>query len=334
MTSDLQQVPRVQVDKVFTPDDRRSALWDETFWNLREIPKQLSPTWLYDEQGSQLFDEITRLPEYYPFRAERSILVQYADAIAAATAADTLVELGSGTSEKTQLLLGALHRSGSLRVFAPLDVSEEILVASANAVAERYAGVGVHAVVGDFERHLGTLPRDGRRLVAFLGSTIGNLYPTRRGTFLARLAAALGDDDSFLLGIDLEKDVGRLEAAYNDSLGLTERFVRNGLAAVDQELGSTFATAEFDYSARWSDEHHWIDLGFVSRSAQTIAVPQLEVEVSFAPGEPLRVEVSTKFTVEQIERELADAGLALTQVWTDEAGDFALCLARPAPTPA
>lgn len=319
--------PRVRVDVLIDEDDRRAALHDATFWGLRATPKQIPTIWLYDERGSLLFDEITRLPEYYPTRREREILDRRAAEIASLTRADTLIELGSGTSEKTRLLIDALADEGSLRCFAPLDVSEEVLVASAYRVAEEYPALDVHAVVGDFERHISAVPDGEHRLVAFLGSTIGNLAPEARGRFLHAVAGTLREGGALLLGLDLVKDPAWIEAAYNDSAGVSERFQRNALAHLDRELGSDLTRARFDYLARWDPVNEWIDLGFRSVGTQVVQVPGLGVEVSFADGEHLRIEVSSKFRREGVESELAAAGLELERWWTDEAGDFALCLA-------
>jgi L-histidine Nalpha-methyltransferase len=329
MTPDADTLPRVRIDRVFADDDRRSALHDETFWSLRETPKQLSPKWLYDHEGSLLFDRITRLPEYYPFRAERSIIVARASEIASVTRAETLVELGSGTSEKTRLLLDALVREGPLRRFVPLDVSEEILRASAGQIADRYRDLEVHAIVGDFERHLPAIPDGAHRLVAFLGSTIGNLYPPQRARFLERLACVLRDGDAVLLGVDLVKPAARLDAAYNDAAGLTERFARNGLDAVDRELGSSFSSAPLAFDARWDEACSWVDISFRALEDVQVPVPVLEIEVELTAGEKLRMEISTKFSIDRISHELDSAGLAITRWWTDEAADFALCLAAP-----
>ena len=321
--------PRIRVDVLFGAADRTTALFDETFWSLREQPKQISPKWLYDERGSVLFDEITRLPEYYPTRAERAILRERATEIAELTGAETLVELGSGTSEKTTLLLDALYAGGTLQLFAPFDVSEEILIQAAEAVAARYDGVGVHAVVGDFEQHLASLPAGSPRLLAFLGSTIGNLYPEQRARFLSRLAGVLEPDDRLLLGVDLVKDPARIEAAYNDAAGITEAFIRNVLTVLDRELGSTFDPDAFGYEARWDAEHEWVEIGLRSLRQQVIPLPALDVEVAFEVGELLRVEVSSKFRREGIEAELAAVGLSVERFWTDPAGDFGLLLAAP-----
>src|SRR5438552_13252159 len=211
--------PEIRVDVHLEPDAMVHALEADVRAGLSATPKTLPPKWFYDERGSELFDEITRLPEYYPTRAERMILTEHAAGIAARTGADTLVELGSGTSEKTRLLLDALATAGTLRRFVPFDVSEDTLRSAAAAIANEYHGVEVHAVVGDFERDLDQIPTGGRRVVAFLGSTIGNLAPEPRAKFLAEVASGLAPGDSLLLGTDLVKDIGRLVAAYDDAAG-------------------------------------------------------------------------------------------------------------------
>ena len=243
--------------------------------------------------------------------------------------ADTLVELGSGTSEKTRLLLTALGDAGTLRRFVPFDVSEQTLRDAAGAVAAEY-GVSVHAVVGDFERHLVTLPAGGRRLVAFLGGTIGNLTPAVRAVFLAELAAGLGPDDALLLGTDLVKDVARLEAAYDDDAGVTAEFNRNVLHVVNRELDADFDPDAFVHVARFDREEEWIEMHLRAPHAHTARVEALELEVQFAEGEEMRTEISAKFRRERVEAELEAAGLALTEWWTDPDGDFALSLSRPA----
>ena len=328
---DVASAPRIRIDRLLDEDDRRSALYDATFWSLRGRPRELPAVWLYDERGSRLFDEITRLPEYYLTRAEREILAARADEIAA-TGTQTLVELGSGTSEKTRLLLDALEASGTLERFVPLDVSEEVLRASAEAIAARYRNVGVHALVADFERHLTALPEGPGRLVAFLGSTIGNLDPTRRSRLLGTVAAVLGPGDRFLLGVDLVKEPARLEAAYGDSRGVTETFVRNGLTAVNRELGADFDQARLEFVSRWDAEHEWMDIGFRAIDAHTVSIPGLEVELPLQRDEPLRFEISAKFRRDGIERELASAGLSIDAWWTDPNGDVALLLASGSPS--
>jgi L-histidine Nalpha-methyltransferase len=297
---------------------------------LTASPKILPPKWFYDEEGCRLFDEITRLPEYYPTRTERAILGRHAGDIAGRTSADTLVELGSGTSEKTRLLLDALSAHGSLRRFVPFDVSEPTLRDAASAIELEYPGVDVHAVVGDFERHLDRLPRGGTRLVAFLGSTIGNLDPDGRARFYRSIAAGLAPEDALLLGTDLVKDPRRLQAAYDDDAGVTAAFNRNVLSVLNRELDADFAPERFAHIARWSREQEWIEMHLRSQGAQTVRVQELDLQVEFADGEEMRTEISAKFRRERVEAELAAAGLALAAWWTDADGDFALSLSVPA----
>jgi L-histidine N-alpha-methyltransferase len=319
--------PRIRIDVLVNDADRRAEFYDATFWALRATPRELPASWLYDERGSLLFDEITRLPEYYPTNAEREILGAHAAEIAERTKAKTLVELGAGTSEKTLLLLDALSAAGTLERFVPLDVSDDILRLSAEAIAERYRTISVHGIVGDFERDIGATPPGESRVIAFLGSTIGNLYPERRASLLKAVAATLAPGDSFLLGIDLVKDPAVIERAYNDSQGVTEQFVRNGLTAANRDLKADFDQEKFAFDAHWDAEHEWMDIGFNAVEAHTVRVDELEVELDFAQGERLRVEVSTKFRRDGIEAELAGAGLRLTNWWTDQAERFALLLA-------
>jgi len=321
--------PRVQVEILLDDADRRAAFRDAALSGLRATPKRVPSVWLYDERGSRLFDEITRLPEYYLTRTEREILAESAREIASETRATTLVELGSGRSEKTRLLLDALAAAGTLRSFAPLDVSEEVLVASAYEIAEEYPDIGVHAIVGDFERHLSAVAAGGRRLFAFLGSTLGNFEPEGRSRFLHAIATSLEPADTLLLGLDLVKEPSRIESAYSDDAGLSERFQRNGLAHFDRELGSDFSGARFDYRAFWDEEREWVDIGFDSVDPQGVQVPKLGIDVELTEGERLRTQVSAKFRRERFESELADAGLAVVSWWTDANRDFAVALAAP-----
>jgi L-histidine N-alpha-methyltransferase len=296
---------------------------------LTATPKTLPPKYFYDARGSELFDEITRLPEYYPTRTERSILDAHVSDIARLTSAETLVELGSGTSEKTRLLLRALTSVGTLRTFVPFDVDPVVLEEASASVAQEFPGLEVEPVVGDFERHLGELPRRPRRLLAFLGSTIGNLEPAPRARFLAAVRATLGDGDAFLLGTDLVKDPARLVAAYDDTRGVTAAFNKNVLAVMDRELGADFKAESFEHRAVWDPDHEWIEMRLQSTAAQRVHVAALDLDVVFEAGEQLRTEVSAKFRREGVERELAAAGLRLEHWWTDPAGDFALSLSVP-----
>ncbi len=310
-----------------SPEARRRDLRADVLAGLTATPKELAPKYFYDERGSDLFDRITRLPEYYPTRAERAILEARADDIAAVSRADTLVELGSGTSEKTRLLLDACAAGGRLRRFVPFDVSEATLRAAAAALGGEYAGLHVHAVVGDFEQHLGLLPGGGRRLVAFLGSTIGNLTPKQRAQFLGDLATGLRAGDALLLGTDLVKDPARLVAAYDDAQGVTAEFNRNVLRVLNRELHAQFEPERFAHVVRFDADEEWVEMRLRARVAHSVGVADLDVVVDYAAGEEMRTEISAKFRREGVEAELAGAGLAVARWWTDPDGDFAVTLA-------
>jgi L-histidine N-alpha-methyltransferase len=282
---------------------------------------------LYDDAGSVLFDEITRLEEYYPFRAERAILEAHAEEIVTASGATTLVELGSGTSEKTRILLDAFTGAGQLTRFAPVDVSEGILREASDQIAARYPGLEVAAVVGDFTLHLAQLPAGGRRMVAFLGGTIGNLYLEERAAFLGALADVLEPGDSLLLGTDLVKSSDRLIAAYNDERGVTADFVLNSLRVLNRELGADFDLDGFSYIPFWDAHMERMDLRLRAEMPQRVTIPGADLVLDLTSGEEIRVEISTKFRVSKIAGELETAGFGVTRVWTDEAGDFALTLA-------
>jgi L-histidine N-alpha-methyltransferase len=238
------------------------------------------------------------------------------------------VELGSGLSTKTRLLLDGFDGAGILKRFVPFDVDEATLRHAAQRVDEEYGGVAVHAVVGDFERHLDYLPREGTRLVAFLGSTIGNLNPAQRAGMLGTIAGGLDRTDWFLLGTDLVKDESRLVAAYDDSAGVTAEFNRNVLHVVNRELGGTFVPERFDHVARWDSANEWIEMLLRSRGAQDVRVDEVDLDVHFADGEEMRTEISAKFRRDALEAELRDAGLELVHWWTDDAGDYALSMSR------
>ncbi|MGZ4713384.1 MAG: L-histidine N(alpha)-methyltransferase [Acidimicrobiia bacterium] len=321
----------LRVDTYLDPSEFGTALRADAARGLVATPKDLPPKWFYDDAGSELFDRITRLPEYYPTRRERAILEQHAPAVVEHSGADTLVELGSGTSEKTRLLLDAFQRAGRLRSFVPFDVSEATLREAAAAVAAEYPGVVVHAVVGDFERHLGHIPPDGTRLVAFLGGTIGNFAPGPRAAFLASLAETLRPGETLLLGTDLVKDPERLVRAYDDGAGVTAAFNKNVLAVLNRELGASFDPDDFEHVAAWNHVDEWIEMRLRARRPLTVEVPAIGLTARFDAAEEMRTEISAKFRQERVERELADAGFELVDWWTDADGDFALSLARRGP---
>lgn len=313
-------------------DDRRRSSDDTLAADVRagltRRPRSLPPKYFYDARGSALFDRICGLPEYYPTRAERAILVRRARDLADMTGAAGLVELGSGTASKTRVLLSALAEAGTLRRYVPLDIDGDLLERTALELTDEYPGLSVHGIVGDFERSLSALPkRCGPRLIAFLGGTIGNLRPGPRRAFLRRLAAALRAEDTLLLGTDLVKDPDVLRAAYDDSAGVTAAFNRNVLAVLNRELGADFDPDAFAHVALWNETEQWIEMRLRSRLDQTVVIEELDLEVRFAAGEELLTEISAKFTVERIDADLASAGLESLARWTDDGDRFALTLA-------
>jgi L-histidine Nalpha-methyltransferase len=310
------------------PDRYLAALRADVLAGLTATPKALPPKYFYDERGSALFDEITRLREYYPTRAETSILGAHAPEIASLSRCASLVELGSGTSAKTGLLLRAMLDENTLREFVPLDVDPAVLADATEALAARYPRLRLAPFVGDFEHDLGAIPRNGRRMIAFLGSTIGNLDPPARAGLLGQVSAALRPGDTFLLGTDLVKDTGRLVRAYDDAAGVTAEFNRNVLRVINRELSADFEVDEFEHVAIWDAANQWIEMRLRTPRAQTVRIADLDLTVTFAPGEEMRTEISAKFRPDQVRTELAAAGLPTVRFWTDPDGDFGLTLAQ------
>jgi L-histidine Nalpha-methyltransferase len=290
--------------------------------------KELPPKYFYDERGSQLFERITELPEYYPTRAERAILDARAAEIVEVAGTSTLIELGSGSASKTRCLFDAMSSAGSLDAYVPVDISEEITRDTSERLVAEYDGLRVHGVVCDYETHLERIPREPGGLIAFLGGTIGNFDPNTRRSFLARIASLMYPEDRFLLGTDLVKDRARLEAAYNDSEGVTAEFNKNVLHVLNRELGADFDPAGFAHLAFWDEVNSWIDIRLRSLADQTVTVSALDMRVQFAEGEEMRTEISSKFTRDQLEAIYAEVGLALVEWWTDPEGLFALSMAR------
>jgi len=293
--------------------------------------KELSPRYFYDERGSELFERITELPEYYPTRCERAILEARSGEICmAANNPVSLIELGSGSASKTRVLLDAMQGACCLETYCPVDISEQITRETALAVAQEYPGVQVQGHVCDFELDLERVPVAGPRLVAFLGGTIGNFEPSQRASFLRRMANLLDEDDRFLLGTDLVKDRETLEAAYDDSAGITAAFNKNVLAVLNAELGADFDLDAFEHVAAWNAEAEWIEMRLRSGLAQTVRLPGIGLTVEFAEGEEMRTEISAKFRREGVAAELAAAGFAMRSWWTDPADQFGLSLSVPA----
>ncbi|WP_407639048.1 L-histidine N(alpha)-methyltransferase [Actinacidiphila yeochonensis] len=319
----------------FTLDDRLPAgYFTETLHadvraGLGTAPRTLPPKWFYDARGSDLFEQITRLPEYYPTRAEQEILERRAPEIAQLTRAATLIELGSGSSRKTRLLLDALTAGGSLRRYAPLDVSGSALEEAGRAICRDYPELDVRATVADFEGGIPLSDEPGPRLLAFLGSTVGNFDREQRAAFYRTLARALSSDDVLLLGADLVKDTEVLLRAYDDAAGTTAEFNRNVLHVLNRELGANFVPEAFQHVALWNAEHERVEMHLRARTAQTVKIPDLDVSLDLAPGEDLRTELSCKFRRESLTAELKEGGFTVRHWWTDDAARFALLLAVP-----
>ncbi len=306
-----------------------ATIAEEVRNGLSRALKELPPKFFYDKRGSALFDRITTLPEYYPTRCERSILNRYAPEVVESTGAQDLVELGSGTASKTRALLYAMAGAGTLRRYLPFDVDESVVQASAVDLVELYPGLRVHGVVGDFERDLERVPDGERRLFAFLGGTIGNLYPEERAAFLARIRRLMNGGEHLLVGTDLVKDRKLLEAAYNDSQGVTAEFNRNILRVLNDGLDADFDPSAFEHVAFFDEDNSWIEMRLRSNGAQRVTIDAVDLELAFADGEEIRTEISTKFTQEAFGRELAAAGLRLQAFFTDEEGLFGVALASP-----
>ncbi|AQT75573.1 MULTISPECIES: L-histidine N(alpha)-methyltransferase [Streptomyces] len=312
-----------QLTRTLDEDAAETALRADVLHGLTRTPKVLPPKWFYDARGSELFEEITRLPEYYPTRAEREILLERAREIASESGARTLVELGSGSSEKTRHLIEAMP---ALDTYVPVDVSESALRGAATALLADHPGLRVHALLADFTSALHLPDSPGPRLVVFLGGTIGNLLPPERAVFLASVRAMLSPGDALLMGTDLVKDEAVLVTAYDDARGVTAEFNKNVLAVINRELDADFHTADFEHVAVWNREQEWIEMRLRARSELTVKVRALDLVVPFAEGEEILTEVSAKFRQEGMRKELAAAGLELTQWWTDAAGRFAVSL--------
>jgi L-histidine Nalpha-methyltransferase len=320
---------QITIDVHLPPGGPLSGMAADVRAGLTKPFKELSPRYFYDDRGSELFERITELPEYYPTRSERRILELHSRAICATAGGPaTLIELGSGSAAKTRVLLDAMRDAGSLEAYAPVDISEQITRGTADAVAGEY-GIIVHGLVCDFERDLERIPLGGPRLIALLGGTIGNFEPAQRASFLARVANLLGDEDHFLLGTDLVKGRETLEAAYNDAAGVTAEFNKNVLAVLNERLGCDFDLDAFEHVAFWDDENLWMDIRLRSLRRQVVTVSALEMQVAFDRGEEMRTEISTKFAREGLAGIYAESSLEMVGWWTDPEELFALSLARP-----
>jgi L-histidine Nalpha-methyltransferase len=325
---DTTAADRVSVDVHLPPGGPLSGMAADVRAGLTKPFKELSPRYFYDERGSELFEQITTLPEYYPTRCERAILECHSAEIVASARPKALIELGSGSAAKTRVLLDAMQDAGCLEAYAPVDISEEITCETAEAIAGEYAGVDVLGHVCDFELDLERVPVPGPRIIAFLGGTIGNFQPAQRASFLRRVANLLDSDDRFLLGTDLVKDRATLEAAYDDSQGVTAAFNKNVLAVINRALGANFDLDRFEHVAQWDPVNEWIEMRLRSIEPQRVTVRDIGITVDFAEDEEVRTEISAKFRRKGVCGELAAAGLEVLAWLPDAAGDYALTLSR------
>ncbi len=317
------------IDVHLSEEDVRVQMQADAIKGLQGTMKSIPPVWFYDERGSRLFEEITQLPEYYPTRSERTLLETHAPAIAGLAKADTLVELGAGACDKTRVLLSALQDAGTLTRYVPFDVSDEFLRSAADTLANEFHGLDLHLVIGDFHHHLTEIPDDGRRMVAFLGGTIGNLDPAQRARFLFDLNCTMSSDDSLLLGTDLVKERARLVAAYDDAAGVTAEFNRNVLHVLNQQLGGDFDPDRFRHVALWNEDEQWIEMRLRAEEAVDVSLAEAGITVHFDEGEDLLTEISAKFTPSGVEAELVQAGFVVEEMWGASDGEFLLTLAHP-----
>jgi L-histidine N-alpha-methyltransferase len=317
------------IDVHLSEEDVRGQMRADALRGLQGAMKSIPPVWFYDERGSRLFEEITQLPEYYPTRAERALLQTHGSAIADLAKADTLVELGAGACDKTRVILSALDEAGTLQRYVPFDVSDEFLRTAADTLSEEFNGLDLHLVIGDFHHHLAEIPDDGRRMVAFLGGTIGNLDPAQRARFFFDLNCTMSSDDSLLLGTDLVKDRARLVAAYDDAAGVTAEFNRNVLHVLNQQLAGDFDPGRFRHVALWNEDEQWIEMRLRAEEAVDVSLADAGITVHFDNGEDLLTEISAKFTPSRVEAELIEAGFVVEEMWGAAEGEFLLTLAHP-----
>ncbi|MBF4996762.1 L-histidine N(alpha)-methyltransferase [Nocardia sp. BSTN01] len=316
------------LDIHLTDDDLDAALRSDARTGLTADPKTLPPKWFYDARGSELFEAITELPEYYPTRTERALLERVVGDIARTAQAEVLVELGAGSAAKTRLLLSALLSEGPLKTYVPQDVSVSALRGAAEQIGTEFPNLAVHGVVSDFTETLHNLPRGGRRMIAFLGGTIGNLVPRERAEFLAGIQQVLEPGEQLLLGAGLVTDPAVLVPAYDDAAGVTAEFNRNVLHVLNSRLHADFDPEAFAHIAHWDAENEWIEMRLAATRDMTVTVADLDLVVDFAQGEQMRTEISAKFRVDGLGRELDSAGFATEEVWTDPDERFVLVLAE------
>lgn len=332
LNTELTTSPRLRVDVHVRPGSASSLASDATR-GLTSSPKRLPPKHFYDARGSQLFDAICETPEYYPTRTEHALLESISDELMRCHRPTHLVELGSGMARKTRVLLEAGWRAagqatGQPPCYVPFDVSESALRTSAQALLKSYPWLHVHGVVGDYDRHLGELPRGERRLIAFLGGTIGNFEQADAVAFLSRISRGMRPGDALLLGTDLVKPTATLDSAYNDSAGITAEFNLNVLRVMNRELDANFQVEQFRHVAFYAEERQRIEMHLESLCRQQVMLRKLDLEVSFAPGERMLTEVSRKFTEAAVAELLGAANLELVSWFVPDNQYFALSVAR------
>lgn len=318
----------VEVTTHLEPGWADRALREEIRLAFSARPKELSPRWLYDERGAELFDQITELSEYYPTEAERKLLVSAAPTIASETGVGAVVELGSGSGDKTRTILDAFVQNEQLKRFVPFDVSEAMLRTSATLLGPRYPGVRITPVAGDFNLHLDQLPSDEARLLVFLGGTIGNFYPAERELFLKSVADTLAPGEWFLLGADLVKDPKKILHAYDDDSGVTAAFILNVLNVLNRELDADIPVEDFEYVATWDPQEERVDMRVRATVAVHATIAALDMDVQFEEGEELRVEISSKFHPAGINAELEAVGLEVGHQWIADGDEFGIFLAK------
>jgi L-histidine Nalpha-methyltransferase len=322
---------RFSLDRRLPPDFLINSLRADAREGLTAAPKNIPSKWLYDAKGSELFEKITQQPEYYPFRLEGGILETVADEIAAATRARSIIEFGSGSADKTDILLRALRRAGTLRTYTSIDISESALLAAGSRLIAEYPGLSVRALLADFETQAEIPAAHGSpppRLVLFLGGSIGQLRPGQRAEFLRSLRGAFRPGDMLLLGIDLVKDPAKLMAAYNDSAGVSSTFSKNILSVLNEHAGADFNLDAFDYVVTWHGEAECVAMWLQSRINQVVRLSEIDLSVDLAAGERIRMSISAKFRRAGIQTELECAGFSLRHWWTDPHGQYALSLSR------
>jgi L-histidine Nalpha-methyltransferase len=322
---------RFYLDRRLPPDFLINALRKDAREGLTASPKCIPSKWLYDAKGSEIYEKITRLPEYYPFRVEGGILEAVADEIAAATQASSVIEFGSGSADKTDILLRALRRAGTLHTYTSIDISESALLAAGSRLIAEYPGLSVRAVLADFETQAEILAANGSpppRLVLFLGGSIGQLTPDQRAEFLRTLHGACRPGDTLLLGVDLVKDPARLMAAYDDSAGVSAEFSKNLLNVLNANVGADFNLDAFDHVVTWHGEAECVAMFLQSRISQVVRLSEIDLSVDFPAGERIRMSISAKFRRDGIQAELESAGFSPRHWWTDPHGQYALSLSR------